>query len=696
MATLLDGDFIYLYGTHNQQNCRRHMRRKAGNDFIGFVENPVFVCRVPYADKSYLFPERYTYWDGETFSAAPPTSEPKGKGPHLEPVLFNILTGTVFHTTLFSSTKEGLFVMVGCDGSGDGKVRFKIAENPWGPWRGEGWLLDLETEDRGYRGAKSCVYAHLWASDLEQGELVLSWSEPWPGGVEMVKIGFEMIESGSEEEELEQNVGDDADSMFSDVDKHLMRTVGGQPPYEEQDAGYGYVEQNLEDEERNTARRRALAKLTGDIGTEDFQGYLDEYKLHHNPFDSGCDMQSSILQMWGRNPFGDELSDGALPDQQDRGDRFTGFEDLPGESSDCGTGYEREGISQTEEVQPIGRGMRRLIGLSQGAWCAESCGDMVESEETWYTRDSFSEVEGGQKAIPDESHLDVARGNKEHSFLPLNIRLEDPIEEVGQENRNQERRWKDTEYGDEEPIPSTIAEPRRRLKWGTGLKVDVSSASERNMRVLPGVVHTPVIVSSREPAWTPNGTPQRQQQNMQQENQQRPSHRRTSNRRTSNQTARPPATAETEREEEMKTLVPDGEKGYAGGGYVTEIHGAHNQLLGDPTGDLVETRYKTKEQSIKSQQPESKKSGQWLKVVKKGMQKLMQKSGKKQDSENEGKFDKGLCRGLKKKFSEMNLPKVGKSHAKLRNCEVDLEKYVKEKKEEALRRFVEAQFDAGN
>lgn len=676
MATLLDGDFIYLYGTHNQQNCRRHMRRKAGNNFVGFVENPVFVCRVPHADKSYLFPERYTYWDGEAFSAAPPTSESKGKRPHLEPVLFNILTGTVFRTTLFSSTKEGLFIMIGCDGSGDGKVRFKIAENPWGPWRGEGWILDLETEDRGYTGVKSCVYAHLWASDLERGELVLSWSEPWPGGVEMVKIGFEMVGDGGEEEEIEQNVGDDADSMFSDVEEHLMRTIGGQPPREEQDMEFSYAE-NPEDEERNTARRRALAKLTGDIGSVDFQGYLDAYRMYHDPFDSGCDMQSSSFQMWGRNPFGNKVSDDTLLRRKVSGDWFTGSPR---------TKHEPEGISQTEEVLPIGRGMRRLAGLSQGSWCAKPR-EEVKSEETWYTRDSYGDAEQGEGSrvtIPDDV---------ETHFHTRWIREKDPVQELNR-NRNKESSWEDTESGDEEPIPLAIVEPRRRLKWGTGLKVDVSSASKRNVKALPGVVQTPVIISSCGPALTSTGAPHRQQhQTLQQETQYRLDHQRTSNRRTSNRNARPLATAVDERGK-TKFLVSRERVGYTGDEGVGEIRGTHSQPL-RAIEALVETRNETKKQSIESQQPETKKSGQWLKAVKKGMQKLMQKNCK-QASENESKPDKGLCRRLKKKFSEISLLKVGKNHTKPRNCEVDLEKYVKEKKEEALRRFVEAQFDAGN
>lgn len=138
-----------------------------GEKFVCFEENPVFVCRVPHINESYLFPERYTYWDGEAFSVAPS----KDKGLHLESVLFNILAEAIFHTTLFSSTEEGSLAMVGCNGSGDGEIKLKIAENPWGPWRGQGWVVDLDREDRGYRDTKSCVYAHLWASSLNRGKL---------------------------------------------------------------------------------------------------------------------------------------------------------------------------------------------------------------------------------------------------------------------------------------------------------------------------------------------------------------------------------------------------------------------------------------------------------------------------------------------------------------------------------------------
>lgn len=636
--------------------------------------------------------------------------------------------------------------MMGCDKSGDGKVRFKIAENPWGPWRGEGWLLDIATEDRGYKGAKSCIYVHLWASDLERGELMLSWSEPWPGGVEMIKIGFELVGCGSEEE-LEKNVDDDADSMFSDVEERLIHSTGRQPSREGQNTGYDYVRLSTEEEERDTARRRALAKLIGDVENEDFQGYLDEHGIRHNPFDSGCDIRPSSLRRWGQNLFGGTITD-TLLQQHVSGDELAGLEDPPREPSGSETEYECEGAPRNEEIQSARKGMRRLTDLSQETWYARQYGNATKSGGTWFNSEwhddsegsrtvslddtesyydsessratnpddveSYYDSKGGRAAIPDdvksfyeskggratisdvEMCFRATRANSEHSSLnPLNMRLENPAEDVSQENRKEKGKRADTEYGDEELIPSTITERRRRLKWGTGVKADVSSASERSTRPQPVNCSCRPMVAQLNPASRiPKGP---QQQTPQQEDQQGPSHWQTGNRSVG------PSVTGVDGKIEMKVSAQRGGDGYAGGGYVTELHEIHSQLLGRSAESPGETQYGTKGQkgqSIESQQPEPKRSGRWLKAVKKGMQKLMHKNHKKQVSEKEDKFDNGLCRGLKKKFSEMKFPSVGKSHGKghvkPRRSEVDLGEYVREKNEETLRRFAEAQFGAGN
>lgn len=522
MATLLDGDFIYIYiflfllnnlidfiyiyGTQNK-NYRRNMHRKERDNLAGY--------------KSYLFPDRYTYWDGETFSAALPAYEPKGNGLHLEPVLFNILPGAIFRTTPFSSTEEGLFAMIGHNSSGDGKPRLKIAENPWGPWRSEGRIVDLGQGDRDIRGIKSCVYAHPRASNSNAGQLSLPWPEPWPGGVGVFKVGSEMVGDDGEEE-VQQNVDHgDGDSMSSAMEEHLMGNIGGQSSQEERNAGYDNVGQIPDDEERDTARRRALAKLTGDVESDDYQAYLDDYRVNHDPFVS-----------W------DHLFDGTL---QIVSGRSTG----------------------------------------SGNTSFESHGSVTGLEEAWY-----------------------------HNSY-----------QVSQENGNQERRWEDTEYGDEEPIPSTIVEPRRRLKWGKGLKVDVSSASERNTKAQLGVIQTPTMASSCT-AWEPTGTSLRQQRS-----QCTPTHWRTSNRSVMGADCRAG----------MQGVAVSG---YSGGQYVTIICGT--QPPESSTESSEETWHEAKGRRAESQQPKPKKSKQWLKAVKKGIQKLMKRGDKKQD---ETGFGRGLWKG---------------------------------------------------
>lgn len=528
MATLLDGDFIhiflfllidfiYIYGTQNKKNYHRNMHRKERGNLAGY--------------KSYIFPDRYTYWDGETFSAALPAYEPNGNGLHLEPVPFIVLPAAIFLTTLFSGTGEGLFAMISRNGSGNGEIRLRIAENPWGPWRGEGRIFDLGQEDRGIRGIKSCVYAHPRAGGSDAGQLLLPWSEPWPGGVGVFKIGSEMVGDDGEEE-VQQNVDhDDGDSMSSAVEEHLMGTIGGQTSQGE-NAGYDNVGQIPDDEGRDTARRRALAKLTGDIESDDYQAYLDDYRVNHDPVVS-----------W------DHLFDGTL---------------------------------QIVSGWPTGSGNTSF----------ESHGNVTGLEEAWYHHGSC---------------------------------------QVSQENGNQER-WEDTEYGDEEPISSTIVEPRRRLKWGKGLKVDVSSASERNTKAQLGVIQTPTMASSCT-AWEPTGTPPKQQGS-----QCTPTHWRTSNRSAMGADGRADGRAG------IQGMVASG---YSDGQYVTIIRGT--QPPESFTESSEETWHEAKGRRAENQQPEPKKSEQWLKVVKKGIQKLMKRGDKKQDETGfgrrlwKGKFFKKLC-----------------------------------------------------
>lgn len=698
------------------------MRRKAGNDVVGFVEDPVFVCRVPHTDQSYLFPERYTYWDGEIFSPAPSSGVFKYRGPHLEPVLFNILSGTVFHTTLFSDTQDGLFLMVGCDGSGDGKVRFKISENPWGPWRGEGWLLDLETEDRGYRGVKTCVYAHLWASDLERGELVLSWSEPWPGGIEMVRIGFEMMgdHQVDDEEDGERTViSAETDSMFSDVEERLMNAIGGQHSFQDGKLVNNDVSPISEERERIEARKRALAKLSGNVGSEDLQGYLNDYEAYQRHFDSGCSVEPSSLEMWKFNPFGDEVPDSAVFTGQINHYQCIGIEDRS-KSFDRESFDHLDGNSQNEEIktQPTGRGMRRLTGLFRGTWFAEPYGGEInpksvegsiqcDENKTWYDDDSNHEEDKNgeenrsQAMISDASvkaQFGAATSNRNSFFQPLGMRKANLSRKPSPRNDDIDCGFGDSgESGIEES--ATIGERRRRMKWGAGLKVDVSTVSKRNKRPPPRALQIPIArrsrasVASLDPDWVPIRVSQQPQPVSQQDDQRTSSHWQTHNRDVG------PLATTADEKMGMNVLVPGGKREYPGGGYVMDPHGIHTQPPRRSPENWNESKG-TSETGSQQPDPESPASGKaknWLLAIKGSMQKLVQKNLKQAD----GIADKpvlGLCKGLKKKFSEISLPRPGKSVVNLRKMgksEANLRRTAEED-EAAMRRFVEEQFDAGN
>ena len=109
-------------------------------------------------------------------------------------VMKNVQSGTVMHEQLF--TERGHFIFIGCElgGCGDDKtmVKMRLADEPMGPWFGEASLFDLNTANSGNKGVRFGVHAHTWASDLENGEIMVSWTEPWPGSVEMARVKLAM------------------------------------------------------------------------------------------------------------------------------------------------------------------------------------------------------------------------------------------------------------------------------------------------------------------------------------------------------------------------------------------------------------------------------------------------------------------------------------------------------------------------
>ena len=64
------------------------------------------------------------------------------------------------------------------------------ANSPQGPWK---FTHIADAADiGGPEGYKYAMYPHPWAFEESDGELMVTWSEHWPGGVVAAKLTFEM------------------------------------------------------------------------------------------------------------------------------------------------------------------------------------------------------------------------------------------------------------------------------------------------------------------------------------------------------------------------------------------------------------------------------------------------------------------------------------------------------------------------
>jgi len=152
------GDYIYLYGD-------------SGN-------NQIVLSRVladPDREDIIYDKYSYTYWNGSNYVLDPKEAK----------VVFQGLSqGSVVRTKLFGPGKPYLFVGVGAWGSS--KIMMGASASLEGPWDlKEVYATEgINIKDK-YR---YCMYPHVWASDEEKAELVVSWCEPYPGGVIMARL----------------------------------------------------------------------------------------------------------------------------------------------------------------------------------------------------------------------------------------------------------------------------------------------------------------------------------------------------------------------------------------------------------------------------------------------------------------------------------------------------------------------------
>ena len=157
-STLVEGSFIYLWGTYNKD---------------------VVLARVPL--NSPHVRSEYRYWNGVEY-----VEDIK----HVEPLIHGMQQGAIVKSDLFGKDKP--WVVVGCTYWKDSRVMMGAAENLEGPWQLT-HIFDAFGKDAG--GNRYCIYPHPWIFEAEKGQMAISWSEHWPGNVIMTKFNFAMRKS---------------------------------------------------------------------------------------------------------------------------------------------------------------------------------------------------------------------------------------------------------------------------------------------------------------------------------------------------------------------------------------------------------------------------------------------------------------------------------------------------------------------
>lgn len=143
--------------------------------------NRIYLGRVAAGKAS--IPDEYQAWDGSDYVADRKMAVP---------VLQNMAHGGFHRSCLFKPSCGWKYMFIGVSGEGTSKVLMSVATRLEGPWIEFHELFTAEGIDC-HIGYKYCVYGHPWA--FGDGELLVTWSEHWPGGVVAGKVTFEMEDS---------------------------------------------------------------------------------------------------------------------------------------------------------------------------------------------------------------------------------------------------------------------------------------------------------------------------------------------------------------------------------------------------------------------------------------------------------------------------------------------------------------------
>lgn len=162
-SAILEGSNIYLYGE---------------------MEGTTVLARVPRnctGDK-----EWYRFWNGREYAK---------DYKEAVPVFKDLQHGCIFRSKLFGAQRPWVFV--GCNKWADNHILIGASAALEGPWeltatcKAEGIDIPIGPDSYMY-----CMYAHPWASDEEKAQLMVTWSEKWPGGVVAARLTLAAINDG--------------------------------------------------------------------------------------------------------------------------------------------------------------------------------------------------------------------------------------------------------------------------------------------------------------------------------------------------------------------------------------------------------------------------------------------------------------------------------------------------------------------
>ena len=154
-TAIADGDFIYLYGD-----------RPDGKIILARVYHGRYDDRVGKK-------EAHCYWDGSNWVH---------DWREAAVVMEDMQQGAIIRSKLFGEDRP--FMFVGTSKWADSQVFMGASARLEGPWKLEAVCRVDGIKEPTSRGKwMYCIYPQLWASDEKNAELMVTWSEQYPGGV---------------------------------------------------------------------------------------------------------------------------------------------------------------------------------------------------------------------------------------------------------------------------------------------------------------------------------------------------------------------------------------------------------------------------------------------------------------------------------------------------------------------------------